>query len=107
MKPLPNRKKSCTPLLACESVSSCGDVGLSSAEPGSVDVNVRPTVSTCTVELTLLPDRGRSGVLKYAKPGAVNSSTYSPFGPLSKSYTLKPTIADDGSTNAVFICGQP
>ena len=60
--PLSGRKKSCTPRLACALVSAVGSVGLSSASPAAVDVNVRVPSFTYTVELIASPELGRKGV---------------------------------------------
>ena len=65
-KPYCARKNSCTPLLACTSVSVCGCVGLSELSPRAVAVNVCVFWSTPTVETMSLFDAGRSGVLKYS-----------------------------------------
>ena len=46
----------------------------------------------------LLPDAGRSGVLKYSYAGTVSCSVVSQLGPVSKSNTVIVTSASDGST---------
>ena len=61
MKPLSGRKKNCTPRLACSFVSSVGLVGLSSASPLAVEVNVRVPSLTKIVELITSPELGRNG----------------------------------------------
>jgi hypothetical protein len=60
--PSSGRKKNCTPFAACSFVSDVGSVGLSSALPADVDVNVCVVSFTAIVELIVSPDDGRSGV---------------------------------------------
>jgi Trk-type K+ transport system membrane component len=67
-------KKKEMPLLACESVSCFGSVGLSVASPATVEVNIRPLRPTKTVEATALPEAARSGVLKFLYFGTKSCS---------------------------------
>ena len=92
------RKKNVMPRLACAAVSDCGSVGLSSDVPRAVDVKMCAAWLTWIVDVTASPELARSGVLKYSYPGIVSCSTYSPFAPVSKSYTVIATSAADGST---------
>jgi hypothetical protein len=62
MKPLRDGKKNCTALFACVSLSAFGSDGLSTL--GTVPVNVLASRSCRTVEYTVFPDDGRSGVAK-------------------------------------------
>ena len=98
MKPWRGRKKNCTPLLACSSVSVCGSVGLSAGEPTAVPVKVRVATSAWTWEATTAPELARSGILKYSYAGTVSSSRYSPAVPMSRSYAVIDASASRGST---------
>ena len=69
------RKKICTPLLACKSVSDVGSVGLSELSPGMVEEKVLSASLTATAEVITFPDAARKGVLKYAYSGTVSFST--------------------------------
>ena len=73
--PVDATKNSCKPLLACSSVSVCGSVGTLLGSPVAVAVKMRLFRSTLTVDVIVSSEAGRSGVLKYAKPGTVSSSS--------------------------------
>ena len=88
-------------------MSDCGSVGLSSEVPRAVDVKMWSAWFTWIVEIAASPELARRGVLKYSYPGIVSCSTYSPFGPVSKSYTVTATSAADGSTIGVAASSQP
>ena len=89
--PSRGQKKNCTPRLACSSVSACGSVGLpntSGCAPACVPVKVREAVLTSKLELTVFPELGLSGVLKYSYSCTVICSTSLPSGLVSRSKTV-------------------
>ena len=91
--PRAGRKKSCTARLACTSDTFLGSLGLSAGEPRAVEVKVPLSLSIRSVELTALPELGRSGDLKYSYWPTISDSTYSPLTPPSKSKTDMPISA--------------
>jgi hypothetical protein len=52
----------------------CGSAGTSPGVPTAVEVNVFVPRFTYTLDVTSLPELGRSGVLKYSYPGTVSCS---------------------------------
>ena len=110
MYPKRGRKKNCTPLLACSSVSSVGLVGLPTMSlippSAAVPTKVRVAMSTWTAVPKLAPDMARSGVLKYSYAGTVSSSMYSPLASASISYAVIDASASWGRMRGSFIAAQ-
>ena len=65
--------------------------------PGTVPVKMRAAVLATTVEVTVLPEAARSGVLKYSYLGREICSTTVLSALVSRSNTLKEVIAPLGS----------
>ena len=76
-KPLVGRKKTSTPLAACTSVSTVGSVGSSPGFSVAVAVNVVavPFLTSVSVDVMVLSEAARSGVLVYAKSSTSSLST--------------------------------